>query len=111
MKKWWMLDVKNINKRQVFQYGSKGKVSGGRGMKSELFKYFERICILVESKYFNQSKSFKDSLGYLCELMDFDKIPWSYQNKILNFWNNWEVNYKLCLSMSYRRLFDEVILK
>ncbi len=76
-----------------------------------LFKFFERVCILVESKYFNQKDSFKDSLDYLCELMDDQNIPWSEQNKILNFWNNWETNYKLCLSMSYKRIFEEHFVK
>ena len=74
-----------------------------------LFKYFERVCVLVESKYFNQDDSFKESLDYLCELMDSDGISWVEQNKILNFWNNWESNYKKCLSVSYKRLFNEVM--
>lgn len=78
-------------------------------LKMNYFKYFERVCVLVESKYFNQRDSFKNSLDYLCELMDDEKVSWIIQNKILNFWNNWEVNYKLCLSRSYRSLYKEFV--
>lgn len=73
----------------------------------ELFKLFESIAYYVECKYFctRDGYKFPSPIPAFIQIMDTKKITWYNQNVLLNFWNNWEINYKKCLSTSYAVIF------
>jgi hypothetical protein len=85
---------------------------GAIQMKHQLFKLFESIAYYVECKYFcmRDGHKFSSPIPAFIEIMDMKKISWFNQNVLLDFWNNWEVNYRKCLSTSYSTIFEKEIL-
>lgn len=73
-----------------------------------LYRFFESLAYYVECKYFSERDNleFVSPIPCLIKMMDSEKISWFNQNVLLHFWNNWETNYKKCLSTSYAVIFQ-----